>query len=133
MYVVWDGNMPVPVYRPPMNNQAIHALNRAGMSFMYEPKMIRDVDGTLIVDPKEEKFVGKTTAEVATIRRNQLAAEGDIDSHKFVLDYTIGKPKQHIEQVTVNMTLADALDKIARDEAVEAEVKDVTPLKLSDV
>ena len=55
----------------------------------------------------EEQYEGKSCDEVAWMKRHQLAAEGDYDSHKFAHEAIAGKAKQQTDinqNVTINLS-----------------------------
>ncbi len=119
LLIEWDEKlqMPVPVYRPPMNNQQIQAVGRAALSTEYKPqgRYIRDEvtkERTWVLNDGEEEFIGMTCLEVADIRQARAASYGDLDALNHLKDRTLGKPKQLTENVNVNATLQEALDLI---------------------
>lgn len=103
-----ENNLPVPVYSNKLTPASVTELFFAALSDEYRIQC--DGDGTPF--PHEKEFEGWTNVEVMTIRRVRAAAAGDIDSQKLVLDRTLGKPVQPIEQKTENVTLSKALERI---------------------
>ena len=73
-------------------------------------------------DGDDPRFQGKTRLEAAVL---SLAKDAtlDADARREFLDRIMGKPKQRVDSVNVNMNLNDYLKQIADEEnkAIEAE------------
>lgn len=103
-------NMPIPVYAPIPTAGFLNNLTYAAMAAEY----IQDTNPvTGEVLPDEERYAGWTCAEVMAYKRAQMAARGCLDSQKFMMDRTLGKSVQQINQTNVNMSLQEALDAMA--------------------
>lgn len=117
-----ENGMPVPVYRQPPTHDELRAeiLN----AFCLPYTGARDPEGDLL--PDESQYVGKSKLEVMMHRVSDRAALGDMEAVNFMFDRTIGKPKQHVESVSVTMSYQDFLKEIAQDDspmAIQADVK----------
>lgn len=106
--VVFDENgIPVNRYGAPVSSDSIKSKLMSAASNMYKP--VKDENG--YYKPGEYELIGKTVAEVAADRAWQRAAEGDLQAYNQVLDRTIGKPKQTIEQTgKVELSLQSWID-----------------------
>lgn len=114
--------MPVPTYRQPPTHDELRAeiLN----AFCLPYKGAKDPSGELL--PEESDYVGKSKLEVMMHRVSDRAALGDMEAVNFMFDRTIGKPKQHVENISVTMSYQDFLKEIAQDDtpmSIQAEVK----------
>lgn len=107
-----------------MTKQQIAAGAPMALGQQYEP--LRDADGEYL--PGEQDFEGMTNGDVMWTRVGRKAALGDMEAANMLLDRSIGKPKQHVESVTVTATLQDFLDQIAGDGAVQNQ-----PVNIVDV
>lgn len=108
-FVRMENNIPIPVYTAIPTAGTIRDMHYAALASRYDPDI--GPDGEPL--PNEAKFIGWTCLEVMAYKRAQAAAHGDIDSHKFMLDRTLGKAVVQINQTNVNITLGQALDDIA--------------------
>lgn len=66
----------------------------------------------------KEQHAGKTKFEAMTDSVADKAADGDLDAVNIVFDRTVGKPKQTVESVNVNTTLAEYLDEVRKNSGV---------------
>lgn len=107
-YMRWEGNIPVPCYAEPVTTEEMTNIGKLALAQPYVPQP--DILGN--ISEFEESFRGMSCLEVAYIRLAQRFAGGDIEAGKMIYDRTIGKPKQHVEQVTMTGTLHDFLDQI---------------------
>lgn len=117
-YIRWEGNLPVPCYAEPVTTEQMTNVGKAALALPYEPQP--DILGN--ISPYEEQFRGMSCLEVAFAKLAQRFAGGDIEAGKMLYDRTIGKPKQHVEQVTMTGTLHDFLDQIKIREEQEPTV-----------
>ena len=75
-----------------------------------------------------EKFEGMSNIEVATIRQAEAAADGNFDELKDIRDRILGRPKQSVERLNINVTYEDKLRELAEAEnsgpgVIDAEVE----------
>lgn len=111
-----------------MTKQQIAAGAPMALGQMYVP--LRDADGEYL--PGEQDYEGMSNADVMWTRIGRKAALGDMEAANMLLDRSVGKPKQHVETLSVTATLQDFLDQIAGEDApaqqvhiVDADLEDV--------
>jgi hypothetical protein len=129
-YITWDENgMPKPAFREIFAKEQIDILNRAALSADFEPRQDTETE-----QYDEERFRGMTNAEVGAIKLAENYARGDIESAKYLLDRVLGKPKQQVEQLSVNASYAEFLEELARqqNQNQQIEVTEVEPKQLQD-
>jgi hypothetical protein len=66
----------------------------------------------------EPEYFGMTNYEVIWLRMAQMAAQGSLDHAKYVMDRTIGRPKQSIESTNININYENFLDRLVQEETV---------------
>lgn len=115
-YIRWEGNIPYPEYAEPIPTDCMTQLLSAALSSPYEP-----ANDT----PDEQRFAGMSNGEVGAIRRAEAYARGDIESAKFIHDRLLGKPKQQVENLNVNVTAKALLSRIADEEDTTVTVTEV--------
>lgn len=127
-YVEYVDGIPYPAYGNPMTKQQIAAGAPMALGQMYVP--LRDADGEYL--PGEQDYEGMSNADVMWTRIGRKAALGDMEAANMLLDRSVGKPKQHVETLSVTATLQDFLDQIAGEDApaqqvhiVDADLEDV--------
>lgn len=124
-WIRWDENgQPHFEYNNPVSAQQMQMTLAGAMALPYDP--LRDPDTGEPLS-SEQQFIGYTRNEVAAMRRAQLAAEGDLDSQIFMANYIIGKPKQSIEQITVQMSFAQFLEEGGKRMAALEEKQNALP------
>jgi len=75
-------------------------------------------------DGPDPRFKGKTRI-AATVLSLALDAPHDPEARKELLDRTMGKPRQRVDNVNVNLTLSGFLGQLAQEEeTVEATFKE---------
>ena len=109
--LVWKDGLPTPVDDVLISKAGIEQSMRAALSLKYRGYWDVDKQDWVI----EAEFLGMTNIEVLAIRMAQGAANGDLDMMKQILDRTLGKPKQSVESVNMNMSYQDFLEQKAKD------------------
>lgn len=122
-FVRWENNMPIADYVEPVTTDDMTSMGRAALAVPYKQQRCPVTDEIL---EEEKQFAGMTCLEVAFYRAAQRFANGDLDAGKFIFDRTIGKPKQHVEQLTVTGTIQDFLEQVKAADAAEAGIVVVT-------
>lgn len=102
----WSEGMPTPRGRRPMAKEQVQQIHHAAAALPYRGEWSPEQQAW-IIDPKYE---GKTMVEVAIIRRFEAAAAGDANAYKDVMDRVLGKPKQALESVNMNLSYTEMLD-----------------------
>lgn len=133
--IEWDelGN-PKPIGLPIRTAESQNALARATAALPYIPHRLHSIDCNKYhagreyngcfcpLAPGEDQYVGKSCDEVAWMRRHQIAAQGDFESHKFAHEAIAGKPKQQQEiSANVTVTLKSFLQTLAEKTKAKAQ------------
>ncbi len=132
--IKWVNGVPVPHTEWILPPSALNDVLMAALCLPYT--------GTL--DPYtqqvtfEPEYVGLTNIEVAGIKQARKAAEGDLESLKFCMERLLGKPKQQVEQTTINVSLTDYIKNIEGEihrkaEEWEKKTIDVNPQPEFDI
>lgn len=95
----------------------------------YEP--LRDSNGDYL--PGEEDFEGMTNHDVMWTRIGKRAGGGCLEAANMLLDRSIGKPKQHVETLSVTATLQDFLDQIANEGEPQNQQVHIVDTDIEDV
>jgi hypothetical protein len=103
---------PYAVLREPTTPKKIVTNICAALSAPYEPKC--NLDGEIL--PEELKYVGMSKSEVGIDKLANGFAAGEIDATKLLLDRVIGKPKQQIESIQVQIGINEYLTALAEQE-----------------
>jgi len=111
-YFVWRDGLPYPVIVEPFTKASATSLVAAAAASMYKPK--NDTD-------EEQRFQGMTLMEVTMVRLAEKAADGNFDATVHMLDRLAGKPKQETQNVNVNVTYQDYLDKVGYEHTAEID------------
>lgn len=123
--------MPVPTYRQPPTHDELRESILNAFALPYRP--ITTPDGGILEG--EEEFIGKSKLEVIVDRVSDRAAMGDMEAVNFMFDRTIGKPKQHVESVSVAMSYQDFLKNLTQEDgdkvAIQAQVIQVDGVSVS--
>lgn len=69
--------------------------------------------GEYIVEPQ---YYGMSNGEVIWQKMATLAAAGSLDHAKYIMDRTLGKPKQSIETTNLNVNYSQFLEQLAEEE-----------------
>ena len=109
-YIDFVDGEPITKYIKPVTKLSVSETLAAAANLPY----------IAINDTQDEKrFEGRTNIEVSSIRLAEKAASGNLEAVNQMLDRILGKPKQETQNLNVNVTYQDYLDKIA--DMVEAE------------
>lgn len=100
--------MPVPVLRATVSAESV---KRGQLEALAQPYEWREGD--------PEHWQGMSKVQVGHERQATEVANGNMDELNRVHDRILGKPKQAIEQVSVNMTLQQWLSMLADKEELE--------------
>ncbi len=112
-YIDWGTGVAVVKHKQLLPTEVIREVATAAVSRLYERT---EEEIFLNIDPH---FEGMTNAEVMNIRLARKAAQGDLPSYNALSDRILGKPKQAVESIKVNMSYSDYLDKVSEEEDVE--------------
>lgn len=111
-YIIWKDGLPYPAYADPYTKDVANAVLHTAFALPYEP--VTDDEGDML--PGESNYTGMSKGEVAAIRQADAASRGSIQAAEFMFDRILGKPKQAVETLNVNMTYKDFLNTIAHQE-----------------
>jgi len=119
--VHWHDGVPVPVQQAVINKQVLADQLVTMLSLPYKGKAIaNDLGQTeFIPDPTYE---GLTNAQVMLAKLVEGASAGSLEHTRELLDRLLGKPKQHVESVNMQLTYEDYLDQLAKQEDVEEAI-----------
>ena len=106
--IEWVDNVPRVVGREIITKTALGTLPAVAASLPFKPRY--DLDGNIF--PEDEELVGLTCAEAANIQQARKASYGDLDSQNYIMDRSVGKPKQTVESKSMTMTYQDYLDSL---------------------
>lgn len=113
-YFVWRDGLPYPVVVESYTKASAVALVAAAAANLYKPK--ND-------SPDEQRFANMTLMEVTMVRLAEKAADGNYEAAVHMLDRLAGKPKQETQNITMNVTYQDYLDKTYNEHSVEIEAE----------
>lgn len=113
MLVRWENGHPLPVYNPPTAKNTLEAMLVEAECEIYNGETDPET-GEQIFDAR---YVGQTKAQVAIHRLLDQASAGYLPAIKEYLDRKFGKPKQSIEQVSMNVTYQDFLDSLKEEDS----------------
>lgn len=111
---IWLDGKPTPKGAAAMAREQMQALHHAALGLPYQGRWDEEEQEYVIEDPR---FCGMTLGEVMVVKRALAAAEGDQDAYRDMADRTMGKPKQAVESVNLDMTYTDFLDMLAQADA----------------
>lgn len=131
-YFRWHNGIPIPVDEATFGTPQISSALVSALACPYHPA--RTPDGELV--PGEERWQHvdgswMLNGEVAAIKLAEKWARGDIEAGSIIMDRIIGKPKQQIESINMNITYQDFLDKVRMEES-KAEAEEVRVYGLPD-
>ncbi len=112
-FIDWSSGVPVVKHKEMLPKEVIRDVATAAVSRPYERT---EEEVFLNIDPH---FEGMTNAEVMNIRLARKAAQGDLPSYNALSDRILGKPKQAVESIKVEMNYADYLDRVSEEEDVD--------------
>lgn len=105
--IIWDNGIPSTHYVQPVTDDTIKESLRKALSKEYTPTP----DALGEVPASELKYAGWSRLDVMNDRVVEQATLGDLEAYKQVMDRTVGKPKQTIEQTgTVQLTFQQWID-----------------------
>lgn len=141
-YIVWKDGKPYPANRDMVASESISEITRAAVSTTYEPRVwcsetlgwnckvkqhldaenypIRDAH---YVPADEERFRGLTLLEVGSIRRAERYAHGSTEDGDRIENRLLGKPMQQTQNLNVNVTYKDYLNKMTQKRVDELKSK----------
>lgn len=130
-FIRWENNLPVLDYGEPVGAAALEAIIGVALAQPYKPKKYIVVNSEGVQEerdvPGEEQYQGLTKVEAMAVRYANMAAHGDMEATKFIYDRMIGKPKQKVENINLDMTFQDYLEALRKTEDLESiDVEDVT-------
>ena len=96
------------------SKRQLNNLTAAALSLPYKPKVDPVTREPL---PGEEYYEGMSCGEAMYVRVAHMAAWGDLEAAKIVMDRTMGKPKQEVEILgTIELSCTDYLEQLAQIE-----------------
>jgi len=111
--IVWRDGAPFPATRPVLARNQVNELIVATASLPY--------------DGPEPRYSGMSNMEVALARRAEAMARGDDHALDETLDRILGKAKQSVEKLNLNMNYEDWLKAQAEDESDVINTTDDPP------
>lgn len=131
--IIWKNGMPCPATEKPFSKESINALTRAAFALPYNPKTEIDPDtGERVPLESEMQYLGYTQGEVMVMRACESAANGDLDTFKYLMDRVGGKAVQAVENINVSASLEQYLAAVASRSPLE-EQQHVEPLEVIDI
>jgi hypothetical protein len=133
----WENGVPIPVRMETINKNYIPTLLEILVSEEYEGHL--DETGERFID---SRYAGNSYLEAILRQMVEGAAAGNAKSAEMVLDRLMGKPKQAIESVNMNMSYEQFLDRLAEDvakgpkldpESVEFDISEAEYLDMMDL
>jgi hypothetical protein len=119
----WIEDMPQPKMSRGMQKEQVQQLHHAAGALPYRGRWDAVSRQYVIDDPR---FVGATYFEVMIMKKFDRAVEGDAKAESEIMDRVLGKPKQAMETVSMNMTFEDFLLQSAIESAKETPVQEDT-------
>lgn len=129
VYTQWKGNVPYPAYSQPV---AVEFFKDVGVNVLmrpYEGVPMLNSDGCVTLDQngepvlrKEARFQDReyTLYEIMKIKEAEYAAAtGNYKAVQAIDDRQLGKPKQSVESVNMNVSYTDFLESLALQEEPE--------------
>lgn len=109
-YTLWDNGIPYKGYIEPLTKGRMGAIYPFELAQPYHPKKYENPDtGELEIAEDDRQYEGLSKAEVMVRRRVNAAADGDLDSQKYVEDRYLGKPMQQVQNMNVSISIEDYL------------------------
>lgn len=118
--IEWRDGIPFPKSAPKLSVDGLRGLFSAALALPYAGNPN---------DPDEDpSYYGRSKAEVMMIKLADRAAQGDLETARFLLEHVVGKAKQSVESLNVNLKYTDYLDTFGDP----TPLKNVTPLSKDD-
>ncbi len=111
----WQEGLPIPINSRPMAKEQLSALFPAALSLPYQGEWNHETQSYFI----EPRFRGLTDGEVLIERLKEKALGGDLKAMDMIFDRIMGKPKQAVETVSMNMSYSEYLDHLAAQDEQE--------------
>lgn len=120
-----ERGIPIPIYNPPESKEQVQAMLMNIMSDTFTPFQkptivkIEDDNGEVIDSYTEYPATWGLKSNFQLIFEQQVhdaTANGNLEAADRLLDRVLGKPKQAVESVNMNMTFADWLSQLDKEE-----------------
>lgn len=137
--IEWVNGEPRPYTEFVVPKNQIENVFTAALSLPYEGTPDPAEPTELYIEPE---FKGMTNLEVGAIKTARKFAQGDLDTVRLLTDRLLGKPKQAIENMNVEVSLKDYLDSLDLEKKakewdlktvdIKAELAQETPITEPD-
>lgn len=127
-WIDWVDGQPVPRYSEPMSQKTAFDLIPSALALPYVPKRYTSGKKKGRILPEEKPFVGMTFGQVMVLRAVMNATSNDasvadqIYAATFLMDRTIGKPKQRTEVIATSLTYSELLQGYKEQDINEEDV-----------
>lgn len=101
-----------------MAREQMTQLHHAALALPYEGEWDPDLQEYV---PEDPRYVGMTLGEVMVLRRAIAAASGNEAAYRDIADRVMGKAKQSVESVNMDMSYTDFLDMLSRSDPAAYE------------
>lgn len=114
--IIFRNGVPVPVYFEPHTKETVSELIMQSVGMAYKPHRF-DIDPETGEQVSlDSEFEGMTYIEVITEQLMRNAAYGSQKAIEYVMDRIMGKPKQAVESVSMQMDYQQWLDFLSKEE-----------------